>query len=332
MKGIRKYTKASFVFIMMGILILLTGCRNEDKPYDQTLVLTVDDSKVYLDEMMYHVMLEEMYGQLYASYMGIGKEEDYWNKVDEAGVTFGEAAKDEAMDNAIRYELFYQLALDAGYSLTVEEMELAQSKADNIKVSVQPEQLKATQLKDEQLLEIQEKIILSTRYYKDYLAQLGIDEQSFKNQMDPEEYTQYDIEYIYGTKDQYEEIATLVESSKSAEDITELAKDTGLNSGKLSFQAGKDTFGEEKNLEEIIVTMEVGEVSDIIETVKGYYILRLKDNTLQEFYNKAVKDAMDKAIVEIFEPSYKALKEEHKIKINNRVWKKINMGKVTIPE
>lgn len=332
MKDIRKYIKAYIAIIMMGILILFSACSKETKPYNQTLVLTVDDAKVYLDEMMYHVMLEEMYGQLYATYMGIDHNEDYWNKENETGVTFREAAKDEAMENAIRYELFYQLALKEGYSLTEEDEEQAQSLVDSIQTGVQPEQLKATQLEEDQLVAIQKKIILSTRYYKDYLATLGIDEQSVKDHIDPKDYTQYDIQYIYSSKDHYEELASLVEPAKSAKDITELDESSELNSGKLSFQAGKDTFGEEYELEELIVKMEAGEVSDIVETVKGYYIIKLTDNTSKKLYNQAVQEAMEQAVADVFEPAYQSLKEEHNIKINQRAWKKISMGKETIPD
>jgi foldase protein PrsA len=324
--------KSKIINLLIVIFIcatyLLSGCNIEDKPYSETVVLKVDDEKVYMDEMLYHVMLAEMQGQLYASF--IGDEESYWDIKNEDGSTMKEAMKDLAMENAIRYEIFFKLALKAGYSLTEEEKEISQSKVDNILLNVSADQFNLTELTEIKLLEIQNKIALATKYYDDYVSNLGVDEDAIRAKFKTEDYKQYDIQYIFATEEEYEELQGLVEEIKEVEDITTITKDTNLNSGKLSFLEGAGTFGEEVNLEEVIKTMSVGQVSDVIETSKGYYIVKLNDNTSTKEYDSAIKEAISKEVTKAFDKAYSILKKEHKITIEKKVWKQIEMGDTII--
>lgn len=317
-----------FSLILSLVVIMTAGCSTADKPYADTLVLTVDDSKVYLDEMMYHVMLAEIQGQLYASFTGDG--ENYWNIKTEDGTSMGEAMKNMAMQNAIRYEMFYKMAVDEGYELTDSDKEMSKGKVDNILKNIQPDQLKLTELSDEKLIQIQEKITLATKYYENYIKTLGVDEEAIKAEFNPDDYKQYDIQYIFAQKDDYNELETLLDKAKETDDLTTLTEGTNVSSGELSFLAGQDTFGEEEILEETIKSMTVNEVSNIVETSKGYYIIKLKDNTSTKKYDSAVNEAVEKATTDAFDKAFSDLKKDHKIKINEKTWKKIKMGSTII--
>ncbi|MDF2588898.1 MAG: hypothetical protein K0S41_2739 [Anaerocolumna sp.] len=317
-----------FSLILSLVVIMTAGCSTADKPYADTLVLTVDDSKVYLDEMMYHVMLAEIQGQLYASFTGDG--ENYWNIKTEDGTSMSEAMKDMAMQNAIRYEMFYKMAVDEGYELTDSDKEMSKGKVDNILKNIQPDQLKLTELSDEKLIQIQEKITLATKYYENYIKTLGVDEEAIKAEFNPDDYKQYDIQYIFAQKDDYNELEALLDKAKETDDLTTLTEGTNVSSGELSFLAGQDTFGEEEILEETIKSMTVNEVSNIVETSKGYYIIKLKDNTSTKKYDSAVNEAVEKATTDAFDKAFSELKKDHKIKINEKTWKKIKMGSTII--
>lgn len=312
--------------VIVSILcsILLTGCASKETPGLESLVLKVDDSEVTLDEMMYHVILEELQGQLFSTYMGNG--ESYWDVVGENGVTMREEAKNMAMENAIKYEIFYNLALDRDYTLTEEEKEISKAKALDIRKNIPTDKLDEYGLTEEKLIEIQEKLALSTKYYEAYLIDLGVSEESIKDKINPADYQRYDIEYLYAQLKEYDQLSALKDAASTAKSLTELSENTDLNAGSLTFLEGAGTFGEEDNLEEVIKTMKSGETSDIIETVKGYYIIRLIDNTSTKEYDKAVRQAIEKAREEAFEPAYKQLKKEHKITINKKIWKRIVIG------
>ena len=312
------------LLMLVMAAMLLTGCSNGEKSNSERLVLTVDDSGIYMDEMMYHVLLAKLQGDLYASYLG--DSENYWEVTNEEGTTMAEATKNLAMENAIRYELFYKLAEQEGYVLTEEEKRLGLAKTSNILMNYSEEALNGLGLTKEKLIRVQEKITLASRYYEDFLIKLGVDEEAIKASINPEDYKQYDIQYIYARKEEYEELVSLYDSAIKAENLTSLTEGTGLNSGNLSFVAGQNTFGEESNLEEEIRNMTSGEVKGILETTKGFYILKLIDNTSTKKYEAAVREAVENAKQKAFEPAYEGLKKEHRITIQGKVWNRIEIS------
>jgi foldase protein PrsA len=328
MTGRKKNDNRSFKIrvlsiFLVSIMILMAGCSGK-YPEPDSLVLTVNGNKVYMNEMMYHVMLEKLQGDLYASFLG-GETKDYWEMEADNGKTMREAAKDQAMENAVKYELFYQMAKDDNYSLTEDEKNASITKVENIMQNVPAEQIAEYGLTKEQLVLIQDKITAATNYYNKYVDTM-IDKAAITASIKAEDYEQYNIEYIYGNLDQKDMVLKLVDTANVEADFSELVKDTGLNSGKLTFLKGDNTFGEEENLESVITSMEAGSVSGLVETVKGYYLIKLKDNTSTSEYDKAVKSAIDTALSQVFDDNFDKLKQDHEIKINNKVWNKVVIG------
>lgn len=307
------------VFLMF-MVIITTGCSTK-YPEPDDLVVTIDNSKIYMNEMMYHLMLEKLQGNLYASFLG-DEGADYWEIKADNGKTMREVAKDQAMENAIKYELFYQLAIEDGYSLTEEEKSGSMEKVDNILKNIPSEQLEEYGLTKEILIGTQDKITAATIYYNAYVDSL-VNKEAVAGGINKEAYEQYDIEYIYGNLNQKDRIEELLHTIGVEDNFAELVKNTSLNAGTLTFLKGTDIFGEEENLEEIITAMEAGSVSDLIETVKGYYIIKLKDNTSTSEYDKAVEEAIDTALSQVFDQSYENLKNGHKIKVNDSVWDQV---------
>lgn len=316
----------SGLLAILGVAMVLSGCSSREKSYSEKLAVTVGDSKIYMDEMNYHLLLAKLQGDLYASYFG--GQEAYWLVENEEGKTMAEASKELAMENAVKYELFYGMAVKEGYMLTQEEKEAYIAKTSNIMMNIPQEELEALELTEAKLNVIQNKIAIASRYYEDYLEKLGINEDTVRAGLKQEDYKQYDIEYIFAQIDEYEELSLIYNDlgKREAEDLSGLIEGSPLRTGSLSFVAGRDTFGEETNLEPEILRMQTGEVKGIIETVKGYYIIKLIDNTSTKKYEAAVTAALEKAVEEVFQPAYEQLKKEHRIKINQKVWKEIRLG------
>lgn len=311
------------MLLLIGLVTTVKDCSAKDTTFD-SLVFSVDQSKVYLNEMMYHTMLEELQGELYASFLE-GEIKDYWDIKAENGKTMREIAKENSLENAIKYELFYQKALEDNYTLTEEEEKASLDKVENILKNVPEDQLVSDGLSKEKLIEIQEKITVATNYYNKYIDSI-VNKETIQEGINLERYEQYEIEYIYGTKEQKDKVVELMDQAGSDLVYSGLAKESGLKSGELTFLRGEGTFGEEDNLEAIITSMEAGQVSDLIETVRGYYIIKLKDNTSRSMYEKAVEDAVNEAVTLAFDENYKRLKNEYDITINTKVWKSIVIG------
>jgi foldase protein PrsA len=221
------------------------------------------------------------------------------------------------------------LAVNDGYILTDEEITQCQEKTDNIMKNIPAETLDENELTKDEIISIQEKIALSTRYYNNLLSDLDIDEADIRANIDPQQYQQFDIQYIFAQKQDYDALEGMLESAKTTDDITTLATDSKFNTGYATFLKGENYFGEEANLEEAILGMQKGEVSDLIETSKGYYIIKLKDNTSTSKYDDAVKAELEKEVEAIFTPEYEKIKKEHEITINDKAWDKIEIDTQT---
>ncbi len=60
--------RMSVLFLFLIMTVLLSGCQ-KDLNYKSTVAFTYDKSAIYLNEMMYHVLLANMQEELYTSYM-----------------------------------------------------------------------------------------------------------------------------------------------------------------------------------------------------------------------------------------------------------------------
>lgn len=177
--------KTIILCLLIGIIFISIGCLGK-YPEADSLVLTVDDSQVYMDEMMYHIMLEKLQGDLYASLLGMETKE-FWEMKPDNGKTMRETAKEQALKNAIKYEVLYQKAGQEGYKLTEEDEKASLEKVESIIKNVPEEQLSDYGLSKEKLIEIQEKIAIVTNYYNDNIDSFS-DEERYEELKD-----EYDI-------------------------------------------------------------------------------------------------------------------------------------------
>ncbi len=168
------------VLLILGIVIACFTRREVNYDPTSTVVVTIDKEQIYLDEVLYHVTLSRMQGQLYASFVN---DTDYMNRDYGDGRTIGEVMKQEAMDNAIRYELLYRQAIQEGYELTDAEITDSKDKTENILITIPQEDMKNTGLTQDKILYIQEKIALATRYYQDVYEGANLTDQDVYGQL-----------------------------------------------------------------------------------------------------------------------------------------------------
>ncbi len=183
--------KLSIFLFLSCLLFVLSSCGKKITLTADSAVVSVGGTAITLDEMMYHVLLAKMQGELYASFLG---EKDFWEKEYKPSITMADQMKQFALDNAIKYEILYLMAEKEGYSLTEEERFLCRDQADDIEKTIPANNLQTLGLTDELLGEIQEKISLSTKFYEDYLLTLSSDEKEAKLRFE-EKYEELKKEY-----------------------------------------------------------------------------------------------------------------------------------------
>ena len=168
------------VMLILGIVIACSTRSDINYVPTTTVVVTIDKEKIYLDEVMYHLTLAKMQGQLYAAFMN---DTDYMNRDYGDGRTMGEVMKQEAMNNAIRYELLYQQAIQEGYELTDEEIIDSKKRTENILITIPEEDRKNTGLTEDKLVLIQEKIAIATRYYQTIYKDVDLTDKNVYEQL-----------------------------------------------------------------------------------------------------------------------------------------------------
>jgi foldase protein PrsA len=102
------------VLIMAIGMTFTTGCSKKSDP-SNTLVVTVGDHKVFMDEVMYYIFNVEAtgayYDQSYQQYYG----KSYWD-MEAEGQTMRDKTKQYVMDTVVMYEILYEKALAEGFT------------------------------------------------------------------------------------------------------------------------------------------------------------------------------------------------------------------------
>ncbi len=310
------------------------------------LALSVGDATINLDELMYYIYSIEdegnYYDQMYQSYYGMG----YWDTEQEEGVTMRDVAKDYVMDTAVMYEILYDKAIEAGYTLTEEETATCVSNSDQIYEVLTVDQLKVSGLMKDVLVKVYEKMTLAEKYYTFITEGLGIDEKAITENINKEDYKQYDTKCLYVANTKYDESNNSVEMTeeekekaknsienalkkvKAGEDFdTIVGGDETVLTNDITFVSGDQTVATE--YEDAAVALSVGNNSEIVETTDGYYIIQLVDDSSTESYDTAVADAISAAETEGFDKEFEVMKKDYEVKINNEVWDTIVMGDTT---
>ncbi len=335
-------------WMLTGVLLgstLLTGCGG---PGMGKTVVKVNDTKIGMDEMMYYIYQTELdgnyYEELYSTYFG----DSYWEMEYEEGYTFRELAKDETMNTAVMYTIFEEKAEKAGYSLSEEEKAVIAEEAQNFYDGLSENQKTVMNLDVEKITAIQEKTALGDKYYEEIMSGIHIDEEMASQRIDPDEYKQYEVEYIYvptvnydddfnltelseeEKKKAYATASDLLEKAQEAEDFTELIPEDNmdLEAGVIDFLEGDELFG--ATFEKEALKLQNGQVTDhIVEEEDGYYIIKMLNDKATSSYDEEVLAVQERLIYEEFQRVYEQIKAEYTIEINNSIWDGIVIGSIT---
>ncbi len=345
-----KKSKRVMSFLLIGVLALglvfTTGCSKKANPAS-SLVVTVGDKKVYLDEMMYYIYAVESegnyYEQMYQQYYNMS----YWDSEFTEGITMREQTKQYLIDTVVMYEILYNKAVDAGYALTDEEKKEAETNADTIMTSISTEQIKATGFSKAILTKVQEKLILGEKYYNKMIEDLNLNEEEITATVKKSDYKEYSTEFLFVPTKSYDANKQVVELSddekaaaketltkaldkvKAGEDFASIVKeDETIETDSLSFIKGDTNV--EQEYQDAAMKLANGEYTDsIVETEYGYYIIKMVDNEATTKYEAAVEKAISTAEQEGFDEAYNKIKEDYTVTVNEKVWEPIVLGNVT---
>lgn len=302
-------------------VVLTTGFRSDEVFRMEELSCTLPEAMVYL------VNMRNRYESVY------GKE--IWD-TDLNGVTLEENVKETVLAQLSRQKAMTLLAEQNGVSLTDEEIALAAFAADAYEASLTEEEKEMLMLKEDTVESLYREYALAKKVYQYIIKDIN-------PEISDDEARTITVQYIYfrtcvydgtGQKVEYSEeekqriynqAASIRKLALQEDQVFEDLIDDYSDAEESSMSFGKGE--KEQTFEDAAFNLGTGEISDVVETEDGYYIIKCINT-----FNKTETDANKVKIVErrreeVFGEEYEAFVDTLTSFLNEELW-----DEVTVPE
>lgn len=296
----------SAVLTMTG----LTGCGNQTKLVFTTglsgnQVFKIGTETCTMPEIM--IYLTTFYNQYAEIY---GKE--MWN-YDFGGVSLEEHVKDEVLSKLAQIKIMNLMAEERGITLSEEE-EQRVSKAAEIYYETLSEELKKQE-------DITKEIV--QKVYEEYAAAnkvyANITEAADMEISDDEARTVTVQKIYFQNEDRGKQILERIQSGEAFEAIAaEVSEDKQL---VQSYARGTV----ETAFEEVLFSMDAGEISDVIKTSDGFYIVKCISTMDYEATQENKLVLADKRKKEAFSQAYTEIAKNTHSQFRDKQWEKLTL-------
>lgn len=337
--------RVCYVLILVLCFLQITACKKgqeKDSNNSSVEVFTINDTVIYLDEVLYRVYKIEQendpYSQSYEEQYG----ESYWDSQIVEGVAVRDNLKEQLYDDIVRDTLLYQEAVKNGITLTDEEKTACEKEAETDLSVLSAKEIEAVGASRKLLYDLQERNLVTSKYFSSLLDTYEVDEEAIRETIKPGEYQQLDVQMIEFSKFSYgdegteiakseeenqmglESLQHVAEKAKKVEDLNDLLmEEDTLETEDLSIIPGESAC--EQELEDAAKVLKPGETSDIIETDKGYYIIRLLSSTEKEESEEEVANAVLREKYKQFDKYLESVKKNGTIQTTEK-WDDITIG------
>ena len=298
--------------------------------------------------------MQSLYQQFYGS--------SFWEaeNMDSKGRTGAQVAKKAVMDGLKQREILCMEAEKNGVSLGDEEKSKVDEDLKTFMDGLTDGQKKIRGLDEDTVRNELERQALADKYKNQVIESLGIDEETLKAGVSKEDYRQYDLQYYMISKKSTDDdgnekdldAATLKKNKKAIEDVQKKAvkakdftkdvitdsdedntdDDTGVQYLTENLLETDTDFLDEKALKKV-KKMKNDEISDVIETDDGYYVIKMVDNNDSSAYDQQCEQVVEDEKEKQFEAKYKSdIKPNYTTEIQS-YWKgRVKLGGITVAE
>lgn len=275
-----------FVIILEIIfLTLFSGCSTQQ----QTAVAMIDGEKISEAEFnIYLIEAKQMFEE-------IGGD-DIW-ETDFEGKTAEEVAKESALNSIFYIKISAKAAKNMNISLTKEEKEQALKEAQNSMKALTEQELEEMNLTEDIFIRVMEEKILRNKLYESITGNFELSEKDFESyyveymEENKKELIQLDIEYIYfatyslvnNKPVQFSEEEKKKVQDKALLALKNIRETKEMQSNECDEKVSEIISAGEfdyKELEEAAFSLDEGEISDLIQTAGGYYIIKLNEKRI----------------------------------------------------
>lgn len=319
------------IALCLMFVMMLAGCGKDGKviftgAFEEDELFRISEMSCSLSEyMVYLTNMQNKYENAFGTQI--------WEVTFE-NTTLEENIKDIALANIAQIKSVYLLAKEKEVELTPEEESLAEKAAAEYFASLSEAERKTLDVSEEDIAGMYKEYATAQKVYELIVAEVNpeISDDEARTvtveQIYMRTYTKdvegNRIEYSQSTKEQrLETMQGLYEMLISGEgDFTELAgKYSEAEDVRYSFKRGEAP----EKLEEVVFNMQTDEISQVIVSEEGYYILKCI-NTLDRAQTDANKQAIvEKLRQEAFAKEYDAFVNTLARKLNEKLWEKVEL-------
>jgi len=312
------------VLIVAAVIFgLKSGNKKEETIWQEGSMLRIGDNQVdYREGMIYLNAVQEDYEQYYGS--------DIWKyAVDSHGNTMGEVIKDQTLEQIIYVKVVCQKADELGIVLSEEELHLVDKQTEDYMKKIQGSDMLLHGVNADIVRRIYSDNLLARKTFE--VTTLNVD-----TDIPDKEAAQHRFQTIAirnfkidssGNRISYEgaeleelqaRVAALKQQATETEDFYKLAMANTEDSTQLELLGGIGDFPEE--YEDVVLALNAGEVSEVIETTDYYYIFYcVTDFDVDATYEKK-EEIIAARQEEEFQTRYQEWRGTTRIEVNEEVW------------
>lgn len=322
--------------LLLGIAVMFSGCGKKDKEVELETGDISENSVVMLvgeEPVRFHEIRTYCYF-LKCQYEGSFGEE-LWDYPLGETETIGDRAKQEVVNMITQLKIISATAQTQGVELTTDEKDEALRRAEELIDSASEKDIAEYSLNVQEITEIYKEHTLANKMFY-----LSTDEAD--TNVSDEEARQVSVQCLQvmtsGTNRNGMEISMddvmKQEALERAENLRKQAVKTdnflefaqkNTDASRTEWMIGKDTEELEQIVVETAFTMSAGQVSEVLEGEKGYYILYCVSEKDEEATYIKKEEIISQRQTEMFMEKYSEWMKEKKVDINQSFWNEFSI-------
>ncbi len=292
------------------------------------VVMTVEGSDVLLEEaMIYLLSSKEEVETLYGA--------EIWDYViDLEGTTYADLFKQQLLEKIKYIKIVCSKAEELNISLSEDELLDVDEYTADFLSQVSEADIKKYGIEKDVVKQIYSDNVLANKIFESLTLNIDTD-------VSLEEARQIVLQYVFLSKTGYDESGNAIEYSKEElEAVEEKAKELGIqakeaadfysfaqensdNSDEIEIIVGKGELDDA--LENVAFSMKTGEISDVIETDQGYFILYCENELDEEATAEAKETIIEERQKEAFDSQYISWETKATVSIKDAVWASVSV-------